>query len=400
MTRPAWSISYGSAAIQVCRSERGAPWLIRVACRLSGGSRDPVDLCLLVEHTPLTLDNVLCGKSVNISRERTPMGALYFRLSPAGRRFHTWDGKEITLELLWTAASRADIDRPGGTGFARSPCLVLPDMLPILVEDPEMVGSDPPLSMPRIRYQGPLPIELSAGGISVPDWRGRATDEMLQVVVCETDAGDAELDDLGVTAATREISAAARQKAYEYASPLVEHIQSELESKQPVRPIICITHAGIGDVYPATGAYCPIPQAAVGGLTPDCGKVTYATSLLAQSWLGGGVRISGENAAEFSFSLGAALGLRFIELHESPEDFSSALSAAGRARGESLARDDAAVASRMRIMQLEILSGLRDRRFRQRLGKLISRNWGTYIRPEQLISLFHEFAVDLPFRLS
>src|SRR5690606_8292693 len=114
--------------------------------------------------------------------------------------------------------------------------------------------ASPPARLPRIHFADQLPPEVRAGGISVPNWLGKASPEFLQLVLYPYRDGAPKLEDLGIGAATEPQHPDAYENMFRYAIPLRDFLAEEL-GKRPVRPVLCLVDETQAVLYPPRGAY-------------------------------------------------------------------------------------------------------------------------------------------------
>jgi hypothetical protein len=383
------SISFDKLKISLYPAGSRA-WVVRVVARVHGGSRVRGDL-IVQPVFPLGISQVTSDYAQKSEGSADGDGDTAIRLLAPEDAKKGWDGAEISFELTW----REDADAVASNSVS-VPCLVLPDMLPRLIEATDPLGADAPLRMARISFDEELPGELDAGGISIPDRKGRGTAELLQTVIFRATNDGPRFNDLAVAAGQSRADASQLQRAYEYVSPLLEFVKRDLLVSLPVRPVICLSNASPSEGYRPVGADCPLPPSYVGAVQPDVGKPVSVIRLLTLGWLGGGVRLWGENSVSVELALGGAIGLRCVSE-------SGAHAFVQRALADLDARITAAHASGtwsaddlVRSIQLPLFHGLRDDTLRRVLGRLIQQHWGEFLPQSELITLLRSRGVSVP----
>lgn len=375
-------------------------WDVHARIELADASAGDGDLLMLTPGCPLELRSV----DVSWSRERVLPNeserASVLRLPPCDFKGKRGKRGALGLVLQWKPDGATDAPAPGSATRWRAPCLVLPDMLPRVVAEAALLETEPPLRQTRVFYSEQLPEGLSAGGVSVPDWRGRATPELLQAVVFPTGEGMPDYDDLAVAAPivdrARRSDVAAYEAAYEYLAPLRAFVSRELMADLPVRPVMYLADVPAGDVFPPMGAFCPLASRDAGMERARVGKPVGAILLLAQAWLGAGIRIWGDNGVELSLAMGGALGLRWLEAvgeHDHLEQTIERLRAAPGSDGDAARGSIAAIA---RELQLPVYEGLRSNGLRRELGRMIRKRWGKFVKQDEVIALLRRFGVEVP----
>lgn len=370
-------------------------WIVDVRARLSGGTKQHGTLQLLTARCPLTVRDVKPLAPCDVYSRSAPSGTAIIEIVPRTEMIGGWHGVDLEFQLLWEPTALWNGDQ-GTAGNPRlgAPCLLLPDMLPVLVEVSAPLGGAPPDQLPRIFFASELPPALNAGGVSVPNWRGKATPELLQAVVYVRSAGAPDFDNLGVGAVSAVLSRAACEEAYEYAAPLLDFVDEGLATGLPVRPVLFLVDEEHLTLYPPMGAYCPVRPEDVGAVRRDVGKPVHIVRLLAQSWIGGGVRLWGENSVELGLAIGGALGLRWAEQSREHDHVEQVLDSA-RHVGAS-ADGGSQMAEDVGALQAHIFQGLQQPSFRRALGKLVRNRWGSYLHQDDLISLLRHFRIPVP----
>src|SRR5262249_8778570 len=147
----------------------------------------------------------------------------------------------------------------------------------------------------------------TAGGVSIPDWRGRPTPEFLQLVIGAALPAMPQSDHLVPTADSSCREFRLLRHAYQYATPLIGFLRREMKFTKPVRCIPCLSHAA--DNFAWAGAYFAIKPAFIGAADLGVGRPTTIVNALAHAWLGAGIRLLGNNAQELTFGLSGAMSL-------------------------------------------------------------------------------------------
>lgn len=373
-------------------------WRVDVTARLAGGRSSRGDVLLVPGKSPLALLEVSSEDVIGVRHEQLSTGARVVRLTGRARGTNGWNGAELRIRLCWSPDGARDgpSSSPAGASFS-APCLVLPDMLPTIVDVERPLSVAPPRRLPRIEYDADLPDGLNAGGIAVPDWCGRATPQLLQSVVFRATPGAPDYDDLAVASANLAHDAGEMANAYEYSRRLLHDVRDSLLAPQTVRPVICLVDGTeSSEVYPVAGAYCPTAAVDVGARQRNAGKPISIARLLAQSWLGGGVRVWGENAALLCLGIGGALGLCCVERMGEAAYVTRTLDAMREAITRASGPHGWGPGDLLRDMQLSLYEGLGDSRVRKALGRLIREHWGRFLPQEDLVATLRGAGVRVP----
>ena len=298
-----------------------------------------------------------------------------------------WDGRYLDFTLYWNP----DADATPPAGKYRAPCLAIPDMLPAIVEP---VGTSE-WELPRVEWGDELPPGLNAGGASIPDWRGRPTPEFLQLVICVDTSGAPESDHLVMTGDSSCRDVKRLRQAYAYAAPLVDFLRKEMKFGKPARCVPCLSNAD--DNYSWTGAYFPIRPAYLGAVDRGHGRGTMVVSALAHAWLGAGIRVSGENAAELTFGLSGAISLWWMQqkgyVDQLRERLRRASVAAQPTTPEGVPHPPMIAAA----VELELFAKFESAKARRFIRALVNDNWGRYVEQEEVISSLRRLGVTVPY---
>lgn len=278
--------------------------------------------------------------------------------------------------------------------IVQTPCAVLPDLLPGVIDLGFPLPADAPVRQPRLYFAEELPPSLQAGGIAMPDRNGRATPELLQTVIFPAEEGFVGVNDLAIGRTSSRFDEASCEAAYEYAWPLLSFISSELALAMPVRPVIMLLDTHRETVFPPVGAYCPLLGDDVGAVLPDSGRPVTAVRFLSQAWLNGGMRLWGENGLELSLALGGALGLRWLQVNDEEGLQAELERLTGEAAGNFEAGD---FAKTVKGLQIHLFRGLQSSAVRAQLGALVRNNWGGHVSQDGVIQMLREAGVSVPF---
>jgi hypothetical protein len=278
-----------------------------------------------------------------------------------------------------------------------APCLVLPDMLPTLVEEAAPLG-DAPRALTELILASELPPGLDAGGVARPDARGRPSTTLLQSVVYQAAPGADLFADLAIADASVVQDAGVLRSAHAYASPLLGFLHRELHTPRSVRPVICLAETGQGfaTAHLSMGAYCPIAARDVGARKANTGKPLSVVLLLSQAWLDAGVRIWGENAHSLRLAIGGALGMRWLEAAGETAalqrflDSAEGLIAAAKKQG-SWSPTQVVLA-----MQIPIFRGMQRHGITSKLGELLRSRWGEFVPQSEVVALLRDSGVAVP----
>jgi hypothetical protein len=391
------TLSFERMEFAVARQDAKS-WVVDVWVRLIGGTRRHGTLHLMTARSPLTVLDIEPPVPCDTHYRPTSTGVPLIEIVPRSEMPNGWHSTELHLRLLWDPAS-GGIEHAGPEGVFHigAPCLLLPEMLPDIAEASAPLRASPPARLPRIHFADQLPPEVEAGGISVPNWRGKASPEFLQLVLYPYRDGAPKLEDLGIGAATEPQHRDAYEDMFRYAIPLRDFLAEEL-GKRPVRPVLCLVDETQAVLYPARGAYCPVLPADVGAMPEGMGKPRHLVRLLAQSWIGGGVQLWGENSSELTLAIGGALGLRWAEQWDELADVEellasarkeSAIKSTGLDRVEQILRD-------VGILEAHIHEGLKQPSFRRALARVVRKKWGHYVHQDDIIAMMRHHRIPLP----
>jgi hypothetical protein len=251
--------------------------------------------------------------------------------------------------------------------------------------------------MPRLVYSEELPDTLDAGGIGIGGQRSGAKTDLLQMVIFQNSRGIRGNEQLTISAATtRAMPSTNLEAAHEYIAPLIEFARLELGVDLPTRSVACLVDAVDETVFPVAGAYCPVTADQVGAEIRNRGKPRGVLTSLSSAWLGGGTRLWGDNAAELTLALGAALGLRWLQASGNETALQNALRAA---------RDGVAAAERTgewnitdvtRSIQLSMYQGMQSVQTRRGIGGFIRDHWGMYVPQERFVDMLRAVGTSVP----
>ena len=166
MTANESTVSFASLEISLAAAGRNI-WGLDVVARLHGGESSD-ELFIISQNTPLVLDEVLVRPPLAATMITETNGPSV-RVTRRPRTNSDWSEGEVTLRLRWCRPSAAQSLAGCRHGALETPCLVLPNMLPRLVDAAGAVTLRPPSRLPRIFFRDELPPELNAGGVAVPD---------------------------------------------------------------------------------------------------------------------------------------------------------------------------------------------------------------------------------------
>jgi hypothetical protein len=371
-------------------------WRIRVSGELEVPDAVTGELILRTDNCPLELAAVRTSWSERVV-QRDGGSSMSVVLPSLARTALARSSLTVTLEFEWTPSWSQAADKSTRDTHWVTPCLVLPDMLPQLGSSPGRGEHGVPTHLPRLFFAEELPRELSAGGVSIPDWRRRATPEFVQVVVYPVHPESLEYDDLGIAIPPTATEARSTEPAYEYLAPLRVFLGRELGLSSAVRPVAYLAPGPTDGLFPPTGAYCPLREDDAGMRRDGAGRPVAAIRGLSQAWLGAGMRIWGENSNELSLALGGALGLAWLEEQDEREHLeriNDRRTDAGQPDVEDV--ESGSITAIARALEWPLYEGLRQARVRRALSKLVRKRWGSYVQQDELISLFRSLGVSVP----
>jgi hypothetical protein len=388
------SLTFEDIAIRVAPGDASS-WSVEIEGKLQGGSDSTGELVIASTRCPLIVSSCATDRG-SVRPWKDGLGnALGVHIVPADGQIG-WKGTTIRLVLQWLAGSDPSETNHHHPGAFRTPCLVLPDMLPPVIEAAWPLGHGAPLLLPRLRFDDVLPSQLNAGGVSVPDHRGRATPELLQTVIFPDSHSAEQHDELTVAGSQVKGNPRLIDQVYDYAAPLLEYAKSELISDLPLRPVLFLNADETETIYPASGAYCPFSPDEVGATKADRGKPVQVVRLLSQGWFSGGIQLWGENSISLRLAIGGAIGMKWLQ--ESGERRaldrlidSANVALANASTGEELSSRDAVLS-----MQLPIFEGLQDKTVRHDLQLFLKTNLGKYVPQGELISLLRKRGIKVP----
>jgi hypothetical protein len=371
-------------------------WRIEVDTTLRSSLKTPADIRFEVGAAPITVKSLSVDSSIEATPDFDTRGKSAIVLKRDAASTENWDQTAVRLVLLWNPSTRL----AGGSEHIleqSTPCLVLPDMLPRVAVVGDLAGGANPGRMPRLEYGSELPDGLNAGGIAVSELDNRGAPDLLQMVIFPTShsvRGDDQLAIAGAT--TRAISRDDLEAAHAYVAPLAEFVRVELDAHLPTRTVACLVDSVDETVFPVSGAYCPVTRDQVGAETRNRGKPRGVLTSLSCGFLGGGTRLWGDNAAELTLALGAAVGLRWLQASGN----SSALQTAIREASDHVAlaarSGEWSVTAVTRSIQLALYEGMQSVSTRHKIGKLIREYWGTYMPQEAFVDLLRSTGTRVP----
>ncbi len=368
-------------------------WSIEVCGRLHGGYKTDGALLLRNGNSPLAITGVDTGP-LDGALEIQYEGDSNVIIEPRRRR-KAWAGTELTLHLEWSPElpSRLMADRSSGFGLT-APCLVLPDMLPSLVEVDRPIETFS-RKRTRIRFAAELPDGLNAGGVAVPDWRGKPSLDLLQTVVCRTRESEPDYGAFVLTNAQRARELTPASAPYERLISMVAFIASELHVSLPVRPVVCLVDS-YGTIYPSAGAFCPVLAADIEVNNRNAQRDVNTILLLAQAWLDGGIRIWGENALALRLGIGTGLGLTWLQRHAAPPEVDRAIAHLEAAVAGAGVGEEMSAANVARAIGLSVFRTAHASDTWRVLGALVRKRWGDRVAQQELIDLLRKYHVQVP----
>ncbi len=388
------SLAFEDIAIRVARGDTSS-WTVEIEGELRGGSDSASDLLIAATRCPLILSGCVTDRGAVRPWVDDFGNSIGVRVVAADNQ-GGWPGTTMKLVLRWLPSS----DRGEHTGPASfsTPCLVLPDMLPPVIEAawPLGHGAQRPL-LPRLRFADALPSELNAGGVAVPDVHGNTTSELLQTVIFPDTHSAKQHQELTVIGSQVTAHPRLIDQVYDYAGPLLEYVKSELYDHLPLRPVVFLEAPDTDNVYPAAGAYCPFLPNEVGAAKVDTGKPVQVVRLLSQGWFAGGIQLWGENSISLRLAIGGAIGMRWLEEAGERKVLDRLINSTTAALADASPGGDLSSRDAVLAMQLPIFEGFQDKPVREALKRFLKTNIGKYVPQGALISLLRERGVKVPY---
>ncbi len=385
-------IAFRTVSFSVAATTTGV-WSIQVCARLAGGDDGTGALLLRMSDSPLAITTITTGShggafQTHFDRESNVI------VEPR-KRGKGWVGTELILHLEWKpdVPSRLLADNPTGLGLT-APCLVLPDMLPSLLEVERPIATFG-RRRTRIRFAAELPDGLSAGGIAIPDWRGRASYDLLQTVVCRAPESSRAYDAIVLTSAQSPREMTPVSATHERLISMVDFIASELRASLPVRPVVCLIDR-YGTTYPGVGAFCPILATDVEVYNRNVQREVNTVRLLAQSWFDGGIRIGGENALALRLGIGTGLGLSWLQRFASRPEVDRAIEDLEATVAGANVGNELSAANVARAIGLSVFRAVGTSDTWRVLGRFVRKRWGERVGQQELIDLLRKSHVHVP----
>lgn len=390
-------LAYERIELEIETSPRSRAWMINVVARLHAtGQAATGPLLLNFGYCPLVVEEISSTRAAAIEQVSNSAGVPVTVLIPAEQVPEPWAGTDLTYRLRWLPDSGISTSPDQIACGPIAPCLVLPSMLPRLVSGthPLAVASQ---KLPRLFYKKELPADLDAGGIAMPDRQGAATPELLQTVVFPRNN---ELCD-GATVAVGssrplDVSQDGAATAHARMEEMAKFIAQEFNCVPPVRFVGWLEERSHPEVYAATGAYCPVPALAVGGIDPRVGQDLTVIRLLAQSWLDGGVQIVGENAATLVLAIAGALGLRWLEANDRWDHLQTTINRQRSAVQTARANKRWTESEIVYDIQLSLFDRLRKKKVMRKAGELFCEHWGEGLPQTAVVDALRREGVRVP----
>ena len=117
---------------------------------------------------------------------------------------------------------------------------------------------------------------------------------------------------------------------------------------------------------------------------------------LAQSWVGGGVRLAGENALELTLAVGGALGLRWLEHMELRAPLERAIKSQEAAIQEARKTGNWRLKERGFAIQQPLYRALKSAAVRDKLRALINDHWGCHLPQDIWVAELRGIGVSVP----
>lgn len=298
-------------------------------------------------------------------------------------------GESVVLRLEWLPGLANASPGTQREAWGKTPCLVLPDMLPSIHSGLTVIGSIAP-PLPRIVFDEPLPDHLSSGGVL----EASGSDRFLQVVVFDSRRHTDPFNDIAIALDPNSAQEANVDAAYEYLRPLTQFVRSELDVNTVARPVAFLTESASD--YTCAGAFFAARAADVGGVKSSTGKPVQAIRLIAQSWFAAGTRISGHEATVLELSLGGALGLTWLAEANHRDARKQLLDQMRINVAE--ASNTAVWSTALRVQELEVAlaEGFERAPVRRLISEIVTDHWGLFLPQERLVDALRRAGVRLP----
>jgi hypothetical protein len=379
----------------------GRRWLVNGVIMLRSAQDDRGDLLLDCRWSPLLLRHVglSCGTAYGVATGPDRNAVVKMELDLT--RARSWDGATLTCEFEWAPedVTRHDEMTDGAPAW-QAPCLVLPDMLPRLIAMGDALQSVSSRPLTRISFDGHLPPDLGAGWIRSSETRLSDLTALLQLSLFPAVRGGMPLPDTGsvgvLSTSPDTLATKALQQARAYASPLYRYLGRELGCADMVRPVLCLSDIPVPPLYGAVAGYAPISPAHAGAKEPNVGKPVTIIRLFAQAWVGGGLRLSGENAAELTIAIGGALGMAWLQKVGDAAAVERAIATHEATLSRARQSGEWRLAHQSLEIQLPLFRGMQDPRVVQTLRALIRENWGSYLPQQVLVDELRQAGVSVP----
>lgn len=385
-------IAFEAVSISINATPTGA-WSVEASCRLRGGADTVGPIVLGMRDSPLVITRVVSDPEADAIE--VPVPANSDMVLEARQNGKSWAGTRLILSLEWNPEVRSHlvVDKLRGTGLV-APCLALPEMLPSIreVERPIQTFSR---KRPKIQFASDLPNVLDAGGVAIPDWRGRPTSVLLQTVICQSNISAPTSSAIAVTIAQNGQGVKLESAAHQRLVAMVDFIATALCVSLPVRPVVCVID-NYATHYPNVGAFCPILVGDVEIGVRNVQRDLNTIMQLAQSWFDAGVRIWGENSLALRLGVGIGLGLKWLERVMERSDFDRAIADLRAAVRAPNAGEEPSPADVARAIGLSAFEAGRTGGLWRVLGKLLRRKWGEHVAQEEFIELLRGANVAVP----
>lgn len=324
-------------------------------------------------------------------------GIPYWRFTLPEWAIHGWSEVKLRLQFEWHAKLAVE-DSNSAVGPTRVPplCLVIPSMLPRLVSEATPIPMPPP-KLPVIRYDTELPQELDGGGIALADQNHDPGTDLLQTVIFVRPEFHADAAKAGVAEGHGvRLTDDAMKVVLDRAGAMLEFIGDEYGFRPHVRPVVFLTDWEFPLIDIPNGAFAPMKPEWIGARDPSLGKDQSVIRLLAQAWLGGGVRVWGENSVSLTLAIGGALGLRWYQQNDRLVHLEKTLAWQDRDLARAITANLWTEHEETLSIQLPLFHAMQDGRLQRALGTLLRQYWGRFLPQKVLIDLLRRFGVALP----
>lgn len=375
----------------------GEEWRVVADATLRAGQLATSTLLVDPSLSPLALDAVTSDHaSCNmIFKDGAETG--FFQLDLPERSGRSWDGVTLRFHFRWSPSGRDAVTRHSARVRIReTPCLVMPDMMPQLRSVDDSVPGVRSDALPRVTIDSGLPPELALAWVAASEEPRKQRDALLQAVVFPSQQVWTSESALSIVRApSAQVTPEQLVHAHHYALGFLRFVESRFGHGTRVHPALCLTHTPWDRRYPASGAFAAIEPEYAGARTPNVGKPQELVRMFAQSWLGGAVRLSGENALELTLAVGGSLGMCWLRHARQTEALKRSISMQECALRETRSSDHL-LKHRVYALQLPLFRGFEANVVGPILQRLTHDHWGSFLPQTVLIDELRRIEVPVP----